>query len=77
MSNETLLVITVLWLAIGLVGFRWAAVTAGKERDEGPMSELEESSVKQAALRHELEAAHAELLSLRAECADLRAKNPA
>ncbi len=77
MSYETLIVITVAWLAIGLVGFRWASVVASRESAKlGEDNErlLEENSLLEAALRRELDSAHAELLSLRNECAALKGK---
>jgi len=80
MNYETLIVITVAWLAIGLAGFRWAAVVTSREnaslgKDNEHM--LEESSLRQADLSRELEATRAELLSLRTECAALRGKHHA
>lgn len=77
MNYETLIVITAAWLAIGLVGFRWASVVASRESaklDEDNERLLEENSLLEAALRRELDSTHAELRSLRSECAALKGK---
>ena len=75
MSYETLIVLTVAWLAIGLVGFRWASIAASRENQkltEDNERLLEETSLRQVALNRELEATHAEMRSLRSECAALK-----
>ena len=77
MSNETLVILAVAWLAIGLVGFFWASVVASSENAQfGEDKEriLEEDSLRQAALTRELKATHAELEALRTECATLKGK---
>jgi hypothetical protein len=77
MSNETLVILAVAWLAIGLVGFRWASVVAARENawfGEDNERILEESSLRQAALTRELNATHAELAALRTECSSLKGK---
>jgi nitrogen fixation-related uncharacterized protein len=77
MSNETLVILAVAWLAIGLVGFFWASVVASSENaqfGEDKERSLEEDSLRQAALTRELKATHAELEALRTECATLKGK---
>ena len=59
-----------IWLAIGLVGFRWASVVASSENAKLG----EDKSLLESALRRELDSTHAELLSLRRECAALKGK---
>lgn len=67
------------WRSVGLLGFLRAAVVAANEnarRDEDKEREREESSLRQTTLCRKLDAACAELMSLRAECAALKGKPP-
>jgi len=77
MNYETLIVLTIAWLSIGLIGFRWATIVAFRENSkltEDNARLLEESSLQQVALSRKLEATHAEVLSLRSECAALKGR---
>ena len=70
MTPETVLAVTVVWVAVGFIVFRWSSHFADEEI-ERQLNErdrvLKEDACRQARLAEELEAARAELRSLQTD----------
>jgi len=70
MTLETVLAVTVVWVAVGLIVFRWSS-HFGDAESERQLNEreraLKENACQQARMAEELEAARAELRSLQVD----------